>query len=262
MCGEESMEESYYYIVAPYNTLYGISDFFNIDISMLMQYNPGLSPSQMLIGQLIRIPMNAPEARGITEGTVYNVQPGDTVANISDRFLMNAQEIAHINPVLKTGLLYVGQNLLIPIQWGLYFDQTLNISFRYPTNWKREISDSGEKVRFTGGDGFFAVDLVAANPDKSVDIKSIEEVGKSVALKKSELYGREPVIEKCECGGQIACLIHSNKKESGIKQSFGALVVKYPRLFYIGGIPYAYVVLCSGGRYLSRIRESLAFISR
>lgn len=58
----------FFYYVRPGDTLYKISALFRVPVEALLAANPGVIPTDLLIGQQIRIPLEYTEAP---------VQPGE-----------------------------------------------------------------------------------------------------------------------------------------------------------------------------------------
>ncbi|KAF2959589.1 M23 family metallopeptidase [Thermotoga sp. 38H-to] len=94
-----------HYKVQKNDTLYSISLNFGISPSLLLDWNPGLDPHSLRVGQEIVIPQ--------PPGYLYTVKKGDTLDAIAKRFFTTATFIKEANQ-LKSYTIYAGQKLFIP----------------------------------------------------------------------------------------------------------------------------------------------------
>jgi len=94
-----------HYKVQKNDTLYSISLNFGISPSLLLDWNPGLDPHSLRVGQEIVIPQ--------PPGYLYTVKKGDTLDTIAKRFFTTATFIKEANQ-LKSYTIYAGQKLFIP----------------------------------------------------------------------------------------------------------------------------------------------------
>ncbi len=96
-----------FYIVKAGDTLYSISEKFNISIEELKRIN-NLESNTLSIGQNIKIVDNDDDL-DITE---YIVQKGDTLYSIAKKFSMSVEELETING-LSSDVLSIGQKLKV-----------------------------------------------------------------------------------------------------------------------------------------------------
>ncbi|MFC0392791.1 M14 family metallopeptidase [Paenibacillus mendelii] len=94
------------YIVQPGDTLLRIARRFDINAAALLAANPALSPTMLpLPGLLLGIPNGA--------GTIYCIQPGDTIIALAERLGCSIHALSAANPHLDLKHLLPGQLLEI-----------------------------------------------------------------------------------------------------------------------------------------------------
>ncbi|HLF28981.1 MAG TPA: LysM peptidoglycan-binding domain-containing protein [Anaerolineae bacterium] len=112
------------YVVQPGDTLFSIARRFNISLSELAQFNGLLNPNLIYVGQTIKIPSSGQAASPSNTPTpaapeanyrVHIVQPSENLFRISLRYGVSVQAIAAANHLGSTTLIFVGQQLSIPI---------------------------------------------------------------------------------------------------------------------------------------------------
>ncbi len=106
------------YTVQSGDTLYGISQRFQVSIDQLKSWN-GLTSDVIYPGQVLRVhaqeinpPVASPPQHQDTSETIYTVQSGDTLYGISQRFGMSLQTLKQNNQ-LTSDIIYPGQRLKI-----------------------------------------------------------------------------------------------------------------------------------------------------
>ncbi len=98
------------YIVQPGDTLFSIAKRFGVDMQELARVNNITDPSTIYVGQRLIIPGGAVnQARQL-----YQVQPGDTLSGIAQRFGVSLQALMDANGINNPDEIYVGQILRIP----------------------------------------------------------------------------------------------------------------------------------------------------
>jgi murein DD-endopeptidase MepM/ murein hydrolase activator NlpD len=113
------------YVVQPGDTLYSIARRFNVPVADLAQYNGLINPNLIYVGQTIKIPPAA-EARSATPDTptpaaptatyrIHVVQPGENLFRIALKYGVSVQTVATANRLNNTTLIFVGQQLSIPV---------------------------------------------------------------------------------------------------------------------------------------------------
>ena len=121
------------YIVEPGDTLSSIAEQFGVDILLLISTNNLTDPSAINAGQELIIPEAGAELPTLTalpqtlvpgSRIDYVVQPGDSLESIASEFNSTAEEIAKLNEMLVTDVLFVGRVLIVPV----------NIVTRTPTS--------------------------------------------------------------------------------------------------------------------------------
>lgn len=104
----------FYYTIQPGDTIYSISQTFNIPMNEIIEYNNLAAPYVIYPGQRIFIP-GTPAPIPPTGGRIYIVQPGDTLFKIAENYNSNVDIITELNNINNPNLIYPGQRLIIPI---------------------------------------------------------------------------------------------------------------------------------------------------
>lgn len=100
-----------WYVVRAGDTFSGIADLFGIDVAALAALNRGVDVDYLVVGQALVVPaVPAPPA----SAQQYTVRSGDTLNDIALRFSVSIEELARANSITVTGILEVGQVLVIP----------------------------------------------------------------------------------------------------------------------------------------------------
>ncbi|MBE6036813.1 MAG: LysM peptidoglycan-binding domain-containing protein [Clostridiales bacterium] len=102
------------YTVKAGDTLYSISQQYGVPVAILMQANRILNPYNLTVGQRICIPGPMPQ-EPVCRGTLYTVQPGDSLYMISRKFGLTLDAVLVANPGLDPYNLRVGMRLCLPI---------------------------------------------------------------------------------------------------------------------------------------------------
>ena len=93
------------YTIKSGDTLWAISNTFNISVDAIVLANEIPDPSRLVVGQSIVIPI---------VGSFYFVQRGDTLYSIARRYGMTYQQLAQINRIDPNQYIMPGQRLYIP----------------------------------------------------------------------------------------------------------------------------------------------------
>ncbi|MBQ9931004.1 MAG: LysM peptidoglycan-binding domain-containing protein [Firmicutes bacterium] len=96
------------------DTLYSISEEYNVPVPILMQANKILNPYNLKIGRRICIPGPVPE-NPVCVGILHTVVPFDTLYKISKKYHVSINAILEANPSLDPYNMQVGQKLCIPV---------------------------------------------------------------------------------------------------------------------------------------------------
>lgn len=110
------------YVVKPGDTLYRISNLYNVSIEDLINFN-NLSSNILSVGQELLIPI-----KPVTEEdyVVYEVMPNDTLYSIAKRYNTKVDSIKSFNN-LTSNILNIGQILQIPLSNAEFTYQTYEI---------------------------------------------------------------------------------------------------------------------------------------
>jgi LysM repeat protein len=111
------------YIVQAGDTLSKIAQKFNVNQAALVSVNSLTNPNLIYVGQRLIIPSGGGASAPVavpttgstgTSGSVYVIQPGDTLYKIMLKFNVSASALIAANNLTNPNLLFVGQRLTIP----------------------------------------------------------------------------------------------------------------------------------------------------
>lgn len=97
------------YLIKSGDTLSGIAQKYNTNVSYLAQINGIANPNIIYAGQTIKVPTNSNKNNSIT----YTVKKGDTLSGIASKYNTTYQELARKNNIANPNLIYPGQVLKI-----------------------------------------------------------------------------------------------------------------------------------------------------
>jgi LysM repeat protein len=107
--------EGNYYTIRAGDTLFSITQKFNISIDDLLEANLGLiEPDNLRVGQIICIPLAVPPRTCPPNTVTYIIQRGDTFYSISQRFDTTVEALIKANPEVSPDTLLIGQQICIP----------------------------------------------------------------------------------------------------------------------------------------------------
>lgn len=103
------------YTIRPGDTLYSLAQSRGTTVQAILVANPGVNPNALQVGQILCLPSGG--AVSCAGGTIYRIQPGDTLYGISRRFDVTVARILTANPGISTSsVLIPGQLLCVPIR--------------------------------------------------------------------------------------------------------------------------------------------------
>jgi spore germination protein len=99
------------YIMQPGETIYHLSNRFNVSVETIMTFNELSDPSHTYPGQLLFIPT---PYRQPVEGKEYIVQQGDTLYDIAVKHNVSMRDLIRVNYITLPYIVYAGQSLILP----------------------------------------------------------------------------------------------------------------------------------------------------
>jgi membrane-bound lytic murein transglycosylase D len=116
--------EYYMYKIKSGDTLYALAKHYGVSADMIVQYNPGLKPSTLKIGQKIVIPalkevgayQGKKDSGNLDFSGTYLVKKGDTLWSIALAFNIQVETLADKNNIDVNAPLSLGKALHVPIQ--------------------------------------------------------------------------------------------------------------------------------------------------
>jgi LysM repeat protein len=103
-----------YYTIRQGDTLYAIAARYNVTYNALVAANPGIMPTNLMVGTVICIPTPTPvTCPGGSKA--YTVMAGDTLYSIAARYNITVDAIMRLNPSLDPNSLLIGQVICLPV---------------------------------------------------------------------------------------------------------------------------------------------------
>lgn len=93
------------------DTLYALARRYNTTVEAIVALNALPNANFIRVGQVLSIPGSAPSPGA---GTVYTVQPGDTLYSLARRYGTTVEAIQQANGIVNPWYIRVGQQLTIP----------------------------------------------------------------------------------------------------------------------------------------------------
>jgi LysM repeat protein len=245
--GSEAPGENFYE-VQPGDTLYAISQFFNISPDDLLSFNPYIDPDSISIGQRLFIPLTQPQPACPTGATSYTVKKGDTFYSIAKKFKMPIMALLKANPGINPDGLLVGQSMCIPRIFSTFTSETYKIRFKYPYRWCKT-----DAFRYEGVDGFFQVSSFYSSATN-------EDVCKNEAYHKLKPYGTHPSILSTTVDGHEAYFILPSGDQPMEMHYQAALIVKYKNPLKLGDGNNNYLLLRTDKNHVKTIAKTLEFL--
>ncbi|OCL25667.1 hypothetical protein U472_15160 [Orenia metallireducens] len=130
------------YEVKTGDTLWKISKKFNINLSLLLSFNPSLSDKDIIVvGQKLNIPDD--------NVIIHKIKPGETIWSIAQGYNISSYELTKANNIEHPNLIQIGDSLIIPISQSKSYSTSGSInqerSFIWPTRYKRITSPFGSR---------------------------------------------------------------------------------------------------------------------
>lgn len=117
----------YIYTVGSGDTLYGLARYYGVPVSMILQYNPGVQPRFLQIGTRLVIPgvrdvppYHPPVASAASSAPVgpftgsYQVQAGDSLWSIAQRYSTTPEALARANGISLNSILAINSMIRVP----------------------------------------------------------------------------------------------------------------------------------------------------
>ena len=101
------------YVIEKGDTLYSISRHFNVGIDAIMTANPLVNLYNLMIGEVICIPVSVPQ-NNYTNYTTYLVEEEDTLASVLNKHSINLADLLEFNE-LNDVYLMPGMTIQVPI---------------------------------------------------------------------------------------------------------------------------------------------------
>ena len=84
-------------------------------VYMIMQYNPGLNPYNLQVGQVLCLPPSATAPPPPCQSGIYwTVAPGDTLYSIAQSMGTSVEKLLALNPGINPANLPIGLNICLP----------------------------------------------------------------------------------------------------------------------------------------------------
>lgn len=113
-------ESFIFHIVESGQTVFSISQKYNLTREQLFKYNPELEVSPIQVGQVIKIPKNVSgdlppvKPQSTASYISHKVKKKDTLYSLSRQYQISVDEIIAANPELNTNDIQVGETIKIP----------------------------------------------------------------------------------------------------------------------------------------------------
>lgn len=115
-----------YYFVKRGDTLSHIALWYNTTVENLVRLNNIQNPDLIYIGQ--RLLISVSDDPNKSKEVKYTVKRGDTLSKIANRYGITVNEIVALNNIQNPNLIYVGQQLRIPLDNSI--NQMQNVYYR------------------------------------------------------------------------------------------------------------------------------------
>ncbi len=102
------------YTIKPGDSYYSLASRFGITINAIQAANPGVSPTNLVIGQTICIPV-VTTPTSCPGGFFYTVLAGETLYGIARRYGLVIDALLAANPGVDPAFVRVGQRICVPV---------------------------------------------------------------------------------------------------------------------------------------------------
>ena len=120
------VSNSIYYIVKRGDNLTRIALWYNTTVENLVRLNNIQNPDLIYVGQ--RLLISVSDDPNKSKEVKYTVKRGDTLSKIANRYGITVNEIVSLNNIQNPNLIYVGQQLRIPLDNSI--NQMQNVYYR------------------------------------------------------------------------------------------------------------------------------------
>lgn len=103
------------YTIRDKDTLGNIASFYNTTVQDIVQFNPGISPNNLQVGQHICVPLKLQMYPSCPTTNYYVVVEGDSLVSIASSFNITAQQLLYSNYGIDPNDLYIDEILCIPV---------------------------------------------------------------------------------------------------------------------------------------------------
>ena len=95
-------------------TLSGISDLYDVQVSVIVELNDIPDPDNLVVGQRLRLPEGTLVSEQEDAPGPYTVQPGDTLSAIAVTYGVSINDLMAANGISDPDSIFAGQELRIP----------------------------------------------------------------------------------------------------------------------------------------------------
>jgi len=148
------------YKVQSGDTLSSISKGFGIPIPVLIDWNSGLSPSNIKVGQLLKIPFNP--------GIMFKPTKTISISTLAKMFFITVDDIQSVNPSIS-GTISAGKEVFVPLGrvntsfteladfiWPVYGEISSEYGWRIHPIYNEKMFHTGLDIRAQTGTPVFA----------------------------------------------------------------------------------------------------------
>jgi len=104
------------YTIKPGDTLIGIARLYGTTVQAIVRANNITNPNLIYPGTRLIIPVDVMDPPGGPPpgGSIYTIQPGDTLSSIARLYQVSVESIVELNNIQNPNLVYPGKKLLLP----------------------------------------------------------------------------------------------------------------------------------------------------